>query len=445
MPWDSAALMVAPVEPAGSIAPARRIAGGDSGAAFQPEWEGSGCLLFVAEEGEHGRLLRWDGETIEPLLGGDGLDLMQPMWNFGSRTFAVDGAGRILAVAADNGRPSLHLIDCGTTTAATVHTVALHGAPAIAQPVAVGGDFAAYMAEHDRGPSIVLLRAGQPPQRLSRAPAPALDAADVSIGKVITFSSEDGATVYGIHYPPTNSACHAPAGKLPPALVLVHGGPTSSAGRGFSPRIQFYTSRGFTVIDVDYAGSSGYGRAYRQRLDGAWGIADVAGCVAAARHLGAAGLADPARIAIAGGSAGGYTVLMALATTDVFAAGSSHYGISDLALLLAHTHKFEAGYLHRLLGTRGNGWEGVFRARSPLALIERMRTPTVLFQGLDDKVVPPEQSRLIADGLRRRGVPVELHEFAGEAHGFRRAETVTAVLAAELDFFLRTLGISQGA
>ena len=208
---------------------------------------------------------------------------------------------------------------------------------------------------------------------------------------------------------------------------------------GLKLRVQFYTSRGFAVLDVNYSGSTGYGRAYRQRLDGAWGIADVVDCAAGARHLTKTGLADGARIAIAGGSAGGYTTLMALATTDVFAAGCSHYGISDLGLLLEHTHKFEVGLSAPPDGHDAGQVEGVFAARSPINLIEGITAPVILFQGLDDKVVPPEQSRLIVEKLKRRGIDVAYHEFAGEAHGFRKAETIIAVLEAELAFLKRVL------
>jgi dipeptidyl aminopeptidase/acylaminoacyl peptidase len=207
--------------------------------------------------------------------------------------------------------------------------------------------------------------------------------------------------------------------------------------------VQFYTSRGFAVADVNYGGSTGFGRAYRERLDGQWGIVDVEDCAAAARHLAKSGLADADRIAIAGGSAGGYTTLMALATTKVFAAGSSHYGISDLALLLEHTHKFESGYLHRLLGTTPAKWKTTFANRSPLTLIEGITAPVILFQGLDDKVVPPEQSRLIVERLKARGIEVACHEFAGEGHGFRKAETIIAVLEAELAFLRRVMDIGQ--
>jgi dipeptidyl aminopeptidase/acylaminoacyl peptidase len=213
---------------------------------------------------------------------------------------------------------------------------------------------------------------------------------------------------------------------------------------GLKARVQFYTSRGFAVLDVNYSGSTGYGRTYRERLDGAWGIADVADCAAGARHLAKEGLADARRIAIAGGSAGGYTTLMALATTNAFAAGSSHYGVSDLARLLAHTHKFESGYLHRLMGTTPTNWKRVFAERSPINLVDQIAAPVILFQGLDDKVVPPEQSRLIVEGLEKRGIEVAYHEYAGEGHGFRKAETIIAVLEAELAFLERALRLAPG-
>jgi len=211
--------------------------------------------------------------------------------------------------------------------------------------------------------------------------------------------------------------------------------------RGFKPRVQYYTTRGFAVLDLDYSGSTGYGRTYRERLDGRWGEIDVADAALAAERL-AGRHVDGSRMAIAGGSAGGYTVLMALATTSVFAAGSSHYGISDLALLLAHTHKFESGYLHRLMGTTPDNWKATFQARSPILLAGGIASPVILFQGLDDKVVPPEQSRRIVEDLKRRKIDVEYHEFAGEGHGFRRAETIVAVLEAELAFLRRSLRLA---
>jgi dipeptidyl aminopeptidase/acylaminoacyl peptidase len=323
----------------------------------------------------------------------------------------------------------------------TQHSQAHRQAARIDDPAAVASGFVALVSRPTAAPAIMRITAkGVAPL----SPPPPVEIAEgcISAGAVREFRRPDGKRAFGIHYAPRNAASRGPAGAAPPALVLVHGGPTSMTDAGLKMRVQFYTSRGFAVLDVNYAGSTGYGRAYRQRLDGQWGIADVADCAAGARHLAKAGLADGTRIAISGGSAGGYTTLMALATTKVFAAGSSHYGVSDLALLLAHTHKFESGYLHRLMGTTPARWKGVFAARSPINLIERIDAPVILFQGLDDKVVPPEQSRLIVDKLTKRGVDVAYHEFAGEAHGFRRAETIVAVLEAELAFLRRALRLA---
>ena len=268
-----------------------------------------------------------------------------------------------------------------------------------------------------------------------------VDAGYLSRGKVCELRNTKREKVFAIHYPPRNADHGGPRGTLPPALVLAHGGPTSMTDASLKMRVQFYTSRGFAVVDVNYSGSTGFGRAYRERLNGHWGIADVADCAAAARFLAREGLADPDRIAIAGGSAGGYTTLMALATTKVFAAGASHYGISDLGLLMEHTHKFESGYLHRLLGTMPSKWKAVCAERSPLNLIDGITAPVILFQGLDDKVVPPEQSRLIVGKLKARGIDVAYHEYAGEGHGFRKAETIVAVLEAELAFLRRAMRV----
>jgi dipeptidyl aminopeptidase/acylaminoacyl peptidase len=284
-------------------------------------------------------------------------------------------------------------------------------------------------------------------QPVSPAPPVEIDPGDLSRGEVCAFRNARREKVFAIHYAPRNAQHRGPRGARPPALVLAHGGPTSMTDASLKMRVQFYTSRGFAVLDVNYSGSTGFGRAYRERLAGQWGIADVADCAAAARFLAREGLADPDKIAVAGGSAGGYTTLMALATTRAFAAGASHYGISDLGLLMQHTHKFESGYLHRLLGTTPARWKAVCAERSPLNLIDGIKAPVILFQGLDDKVVPPEQSRLIVDKLRARGIDVAYHEFPGEAHGFRKAETIVAVLEAELTFLQRVLrlGWSESA
>ena len=437
MPWDSAALYVSDVRDDGLLKRPKRIAGGGDSAVFQPEWGPDGKLYFTWDKTGWGHLYRWTGHGIARVHGSAGAELWRPQWVFGTRCYALHPDGRFAAVSAVRGMP--HLEIGKLTGGRAVASRGLQGKSArIDEPLAVGDGFAALVSSPVAAPAVMrFARGGVRP--IAERPPDLIEPAFISGGEVIAFKNAKRQTVYGIHYPPVNPHHRGPKGAAPPALVLAHGGPTSMTESSLKPRVQFYTSRGFAVFDVNYAGSTGYGRAYRQRLDGQWGIADVADCAAAARHLAQAGLADAGRVAIAGGSAGGYTTLMGLATSKAFAAGSSHYGISDLALLLAHTHKFESGYLHRLLGTTPSKWKDVFARRSPLNLIEGITAPVILFQGLDDKVVPPEQSRLIVGKLRQRGIDVEYREFAGEGHGFRKAETIVAVLEAELAFLQRVL------
>jgi dipeptidyl aminopeptidase/acylaminoacyl peptidase len=437
MPWDSATLYVAGVREDGSLGRPRRIAGGADGAVFQPEWGADGELYFVCDKTGWGHLYRWQNDSIARVHGRRGADLFRPQWVFGARSYALAPGGRIGAVALARGSPLFELLDLKRRDVAPYRRLQARTAR-IDDPVAFARGFAALVGTPLSPPTVMRI-AGQRLESLGAPPPAEVEPGALSRGETLAFRRPDGQPVYGIHYAPCNARFLGPRGSLPPALVFVHGGPTSMTDAGLKMRVQFYTSRGFAVCDVNYSGSTGYGRAYRSRLDGRWGIADVEDCAAAARHLAKAGLAEPGKIAIAGGSAGGYTTLMALATTGVFAAGSSHYGISDLALLLQHTHKFESGYLHRLLGTTPRSWKRVFAERSPINLIDRIAAPVILFQGLDDKVVPPEQSRLIVDRLRGRGIEVAYHEFAGEAHGFRAAATIVAVLEPELAFLQRVL------
>jgi dipeptidyl aminopeptidase/acylaminoacyl peptidase len=439
MPWDSAALYVADLREDGSLDKPRCIAGGagEEGAVFQPEWGGEGELYFVCDKTGWGCLYRWRKGKVVRVHGRRGADLFRPQWVFGGRSYALGPGGKIGLVSLETGTPLFELRDlergavtqCGRLQPRTAR---------IDDPVALDGGFAALVSAPLAAPAVMRL-AGQRLERVGPKAPTHVESGALSRGEMRTFRRRDGQSVYGIYYAPRSARFRGPRGSAPPALIFVHGGPTSMTDAGLKMRVQFYTSRGFAVFDVNYSGSTGYGRAYRERLDGQWGIADVEDCAAAARYLAKAGLAHAGKIAISGGSAGGYTTLMALATTGAFAAGSSHYGVSDLALLLTHTHKFEQGYLHRLMGTSPNSWKKVFAERSPINLIDGIRAPVILFQGLDDKVVPPEQSRLIADRLRQRRIDVALHEFAGEAHGFRKAETIIAVLNAELAFLQRVL------
>jgi dipeptidyl aminopeptidase/acylaminoacyl peptidase len=436
MPWDSASLHVAPVRADGTLGAPRRIAGGTDGAVFQPEWGPSGELYFVCDRSGWGCLYRWQNEKTVRVHGGRGADLFRPQWVFGMRSYALGPSGKVGMVSLEAGAPLFEVKDLkGGRVTPYPRLQAL--AARIDDPVALEKSFAALVSS-PLAPPAVLRMAGSRLGDLGPRAGAGVEAGDLSRGERRIFRRPDGRQVHAIYYAPRSARFRSPRGEAPPALVLVHGGPTSMTDAGLKMRVQFYTSRGFAVLDVNYSGSTGFGRAYRERLDGQWGIADVEDCAAAARDLAKADLADAGRIAISGGSAGGYTTLMALATTGTFAAGSSHYGVSDLALLLQHTHKFEAGYLHRLMGTSPKSWKA-FAERSPINLIDGIKAPVILFQRLDDKVVPPEQSRLIVEKLRSRGIDVAYREFAGEAHGFRRAETIVAVLEAELAFLRRVL------
>jgi dipeptidyl aminopeptidase/acylaminoacyl peptidase len=436
MPWDSAALTLARVGDDGALGGNVHIAGGGKGAVFQPQWSGDGDLYYVSDASGWGALYRWrDGKSVR-VAGAVGRELMRPQWVFCARSYAIHADGRVACAFLEAGRPRLEFLNLKRPRERRTGRVGARIAR-IDDPIATDTGFAALVSPTAAAPAIMRIGArGARPLAQQTADAPA--SGDLSRGEARQFRSR-GRLVHGFFYPPANARHRGPRGTAPPALILVHGGPTAMADLSLKMRIQFFTSRGFAVCDVNYSGSTGYGRAYRQRLDGMWGIADVADCIAAARHLAATGAADPRRIAIAGGSAGGYTTLMALASSDVFAAGSSHYGVGDLRLLLAHTHKFEAGYLHRLLGTQPGREQDVFAARSPLQLLDKITAPVILFQGLEDRVVPAEQSRRMAEALKARGVEVAYHAFAGEGHGFRRAKTIATVLQAELAFLCRVL------
>jgi dipeptidyl aminopeptidase/acylaminoacyl peptidase len=263
----------------------------------------------------------------------------------------------------------------------------------------------------------------------------------LAIPESIACPSENDAVAHAFYYPPTNPDFRAPSGEAPPLIVKSHGGPTGSTSAELRLSTQFWTSRGFSVCDVNYGGSTGYGRAYRERLNGRWGEVDVADCVSAARSLAAGGRADARRLAITGGSAGGYTTLCALTFHDVFAAGASHYGVSDLEALAKDTHKFESRYLDRLIGPWPEA-AALYRERSPIHHVDRLSCPIIFFQGLEDAVVPPNQAKLMVDALRRKGLPVAYLTFAGEQHGFRKAETIQTVLRAELAFYGRVFGFT---
>lgn len=432
MPWDATSLWVAEFSPDGLLHRPRRIAGGERTSVFQPQFSPDGILYFVSDRSGWWNLWRESATGVEPVAP-QAAEFGLPQWNFGMSTYAFIDAGRIAAAAGSNGIWRLLCID-------RCDQVALPYAE-ISGVRAGGGAVFFIGAAPDAAPAIVRWRPDEPaPQVLRRSSGVTLDDADLSRPQAVEFVS-GAAVAHGFFYPPRNGRFRPPPGEKPPLLVLAHGGPTAAVGTGLNLRLQYWTSRGFAVLDVNYRGSTGYGRAYREALNGAWGVADVDDCVAGAHYLVGRGLVDGARLAIRGGSAGGYTALCALAFRDVFRAGASLYGVSDLEALARDTHKFEARYLDRLIGPWPAARE-CYRERSPVHWPQRLSCPVIFFQGLDDKVVPPDQTTRMVDALRAKGIAVACLEFPGEAHGFRRAENIRRVLEAEFYFYARVFGFT---
>lgn len=470
MPWEAARLMVAEVSHDGTVGVARQIGGGVDKSAFQPEWARHASdpaqLYFVEERGEWSGLYRWrQGQEVEAVFTPQA-ELSRPLWSFATRSYAELDDGRIAALAVEQGEQRLWLVDPGTGEALEVDQPHRQ----LADPVAgigvgpgvgpgagtgagtgtaigagTGAILYAIASDDKETASVVALDlgagAGPSASRMVRRPAVLPLAGDsISTGTTMSFETADG-PVHAVYYAPQNPRHHGLSGELPPTIVSAHGGPTGSAERGLKVKTQFWTSRGFAFLDVDYRGSTGYGAGYRRALDGNWGLVDARDTVAAARAAAAQKLADPERLLICGSSAGGFTALTALIGSDVFRAAAISYGVADLATLVATTHKFEAGYLYALTGTEEGRTEPVFTERSPLAQVAGIAAPVLILQGLDDAVVPPEQSRDIAKSLRSQGVAVAHLEFAGEGHGFRRAETIRAALLTEYAFYAKVLGL----
>ncbi len=439
MPWDGTTLWVAPVRADGTVGEARRVAGGPDESVFQPEWSPDGVLYFVSDRTGWWNLYRWreSDDAVEPLAPQEA-EFGRPQWLFRMSTYGfVDATTLVCSFIArgvwhlallDTRRRSLDVLDLGYTD---IHQVT----PAAGAVYFIGGS-------PTEAPALVRLDVARWTAEVIRSSRPQpVDPAYISIPQAIEFPTAGGRTTHGWYYPPTNKDFTGPPGQRPPLLVVAHGGPTSFSPAVLRLEFQYWTSRGFALADVNYGGSTGYGRAYRNRLRGQWGEVDVDDCVQAARYLVERGLADGARLAIRGGSAGGYTTLCALAFRDVFRAGASYFGVSDLEALHRETHKFESRYDHHLVGPYPERAD-LFRARSPVHAAHRIRVPVIFFQGLEDRVVPPNQSEMMVDALRRGGIPVAYLVFEGEQHGFRRAETIRRTLEAELYFYGRIFGFT---
>ncbi len=436
MPWDATTLCVASFDGA-TLGAARRGAGGDAESVLQPAWSPEGVLHFCSDRSGWWNVHRWRDGAVEAVTA-LAAEIGGAHWVFGQRYFTFLSDGRLLAAVTEDGRTRAAVITDGEAGFLPLGPVA-------ACPAVLGATRLACLRLSPEAPAaIVLVDLAGDAARITpvRAAGPdVLTRADISVGEAIDFPTVEGDTAHGFYYPPLNARFAGPAGEAPPLLVMIHGGPTSMTSDAFRPGIQWYTSRGFAVVDVNYRGSTGFGRAYRQKLDGQWGVADVADCIAAARHLVAAGRADPQRLLIRGGSAGGFTALAVLTAEAGFAGGASLYGVADLRLLAADTHKFESRYLDRLIGKLPEA-EAIYAERSPITHLDRLAGGVIFFQGLDDKVVPPNQARIMVKAIRARALPVAHFEFAGEDHGFRRAETLRQVLELELDFYGRLCGFT---
>ncbi|MFO1035412.1 MAG: S9 family peptidase [Geminicoccaceae bacterium] len=435
MPWDGTELWLADLDVAGATAARRLVAGGPNESLVQPEWSPNGRLHVVSDRSGWWNLYRVERDGLVSVCPVEG-ELAGPLWQLGARWYDFLDDRTAMGILTRDGGSDLVRLDLA---AGTVHPLDL-GMADLAGISCSGGRTLVQALPAD-APARLLLVGEDGTRTLATSGEAGVDAAYFTRSRPIAYPSADGRTAHALFYPPANPEFEGPPGTLPPLVVRTHGGPTGRASAAFSLAIQFWTSRGFAVVDVDYGGSTGYGRAYRRLLDGTWGIVDVEDCVAAVRHLAAEAAVDGDRVAIRGGSAGGYTTLCALTFTDAFKAGASAYGIGDLEALARDTHKFESRYLDRLIGPWPEAAE-VYRARSPIHHVDGLSCPVIFLQGLDDKVVPPNQAETMVAALRRKGITVAYLTFAGEGHGFRMAATMETALLAEFAFFCRVFGIA---
>jgi dipeptidyl aminopeptidase/acylaminoacyl peptidase len=440
MPWDSSTLYVADLAD-GALANITVVAGGARESVLEPSWDADGTLYFISDRSDWWNLYRWTGKRIEPVLSIEA-ELAGPLWVLGQSNYALTGDGRAVLRYGVKAQDKLGVVDLRTGKLRTLDvpfsslsSITLQSADTALAIAASQTEEAAVVSFNLRTGACTILRA---PGEIR------LSAASISRAEPIEFSVAEGPTDHGrtahaFFYPPVNPGFTAPAGEKPPLVVKVHGGPTSHSRDELSLAVQFWTTRGFALLDVNHGGSSGFGRQYRERLEGNWGIVDVRDAIAAVKHLAAHGRVDIERVAIRGGSAGGFTVLSALAFHDVFRAGANYYGVSDLEALAQDTHKFESRYLDRLVAPLPAG-RAIYEARAPIRHLEGFNAPLITFQGAEDKVVPPSQSRAIVSALQKKGVRVEYIEFEGEQHGFRKAESIVRSLEAELAFYGEVFG-----
>jgi dipeptidyl aminopeptidase/acylaminoacyl peptidase len=439
MPWTGAELWLGDLDKNGALSGARRVAGGTGESIFQPQWSADGLLYFVSDRTGWWNLYReGDGgvEALQPTGASMEAEFGRPQWLLGASTYGFSAGGAVICAFTRQGIWSLARLEADDGRLNPIDT------PYTAiSMVRARRDCAVMLAGSATEPeSVVLLdlKSGAV-QVVRRSSQVAVDDGYLSQPEAVEFATENGLTAHAFYYPPRNREFRAPAGERPPLLVLSHGGPTSATTTTLNLQKQYWTSRGFAVLDVNYGGSTGYGRDYRRRLDGQWGIVDVNDCANGARYLVNQDLVDGRRLIIRGGSAGGYTTLCALTFGDLFQAGASYYGISDLEAMARETHKFESRYLDQLIGPYPEQRQR-YLERSPIHFVDQLNCALVLFQGLEDEVVPPNQAEMMYAAVKAKGLPVAYVPFAGEQHGFRRAENIQRALEGELYFYSRVFG-----
>ena len=437
MPWDASEIWIGELDSEGRVSSRRKVAGGPNESVLQPEWSPSGELYFVSDRNDWWNLYRARGEGDEPVCR-RAAEFGAPQWVFGQRFYDFNGSDEIVCVFSETGGSKLGRLDLNTgdlqqiellyTTLANVQ---------VAHGKAVMFASSATLAER----VLVVDLATLAQEVVKVANAAHIESGYFSVPRPIEYPTENGKTAHAFYYPPRNQDHDAPAGEKPPLMVHCHGGPTGFGGPTYPFEYQYWTSRGFALVDVNYGGSSGHGRSYRQRLNGNWGVVDVDDCINAARHLVGQGLADSERVSITGGSAGGFTVLLSLTKRDFYNAGASHYGIGDLELFIKETHKFEAHYCDTLLGPYPERRD-VYLDRSAIYFADRLSCPVVLFQGLEDKVVPPSQAETFVAVCKEKKLPYAYVPFEGEQHGFRKDTTIRRAMEGELFFLSQVFGFS---
>ncbi|HVC28746.1 MAG TPA: S9 family peptidase [Gammaproteobacteria bacterium] len=431
MPWDACELWVADLDRAGALTNRWRIAGGGKESIFQPQFAPDGTLHFISDRHGYWNLYRFDGKTIHAVTR-DPMDYGFAQWQFGMSSYGFMADGGLVAARLHQGSSELVRIHAAGMVQAVASNLTQ-----IDHVHAQDGRLVLLACDPAHAPAVMLMVNNE--LTVLNQTENWIATEYLSIPEPVSFPTSDTANAYAWFYPPHNTDCQVPEGEKPPLLVKCHGGPTAMSGNGLDPRIQFWTSRGFAVVDVNYRGSSGYGRAYRRALHGQWGVRDVEDCLNAARHLVNTGRVDGQRLIITGSSAGGFTVLCALAFHDYFKAGGVYYGISELASAMTDTHKFEAHYGDSLLGPWPEAC-ALYRMRSPLYAADHINCPVIFFQGLKDRVVPPDQTQRMVHALHAKNLPVVYIRFAEEGHGFRSHHSIQRSLEAELGFYARVFG-----